>query len=413
MATNAAFNTGINIGQVATASIDQYNYSLTESRASSGARLVNSPVQLLVNFNETGDITADVNALANNTQFQDLRNLYQADIVVLLTNGNYPTARGAVRVVDATNAADAYAIVEIGAATSANTFAHEIGHLFGGAHENDFRTQIQPYAHGYYFERRRWPSVRRYSTLMHTRPDGVNYSRILRYSTPNVRFDDELLGNTHTNNVTRRIGERQASINAFRPPFSGLSTYIEGPSYVSLYQPNSWEAVYSCGTGPYSFEWAFSSDGYNYYNAGSGETVSGVLYQCDEYLYIRLTVRSADGQVATAYTTAYTDACGYPYRTVSDQPGFVSNAEQVSLLDARPNPAVRQSEIGFFLPKAQIAKLEVLTPAGHVVNVLADGMHPAGPHSRQVNGQQLPSGVYFYRLTTDGFSQTKKLIITR
>ncbi len=411
LATPAAAAANIDIGQTATASIDQYNYALAESRASSGARLVNSPETPVIDFFETDNIQDDIRTLANNPEAQQLRNQHQADLVVLLTNGNYPGIAGVARTIDVTNPADAYAIVQIGAATSNNTFAHEIGHLFGGAHEDDFREEIQPYAHGYRFERRRWPSVRRYRTLMHTYLD--NYARILRYSTPHIRFDDEVPGNKHTNHVVRRINERQADINTFRAPFSGLTAYIEGPTYVPLYQSASWEAVYSCGAGPYSFEWSFSWDGFNYYSAGSEETAGNIFYFCNETLYIQLTVRSSDGQEANSFTTAFTDNCGDPYRIAASRPDFDVHPEKTALFDAHPNPANQTARIDFFLPEAQSVKLELLSPTGRVVDVLADGLYEAGQHSKAVDALSLRSGIYFYRLTADRFSQTKKLIIAR
>jgi len=203
----------------------------------------------------------------------------------------------------------------------------------------------------------------------------------------------------------------QADINTFREPFSGLTAYIEGPTYVPLYQSASWEAVYSCGAGPYSFEWSFSWDGFNYYSAGSEETAGNIFYFCDETLYIQLTVRSSDGQVATDFTTARTEYCGAPYRIAADQAGFITTPEQIVLAEAHPNPAGQTSQVNFYLPKTQPVKLELLSPTGRVVNVLAEGTYEAGRHTKAVDGRSLRSGIYFYRLTADKFSQTKKLVV--
>jgi len=42
-----------------------------------------------------------------------------------------------------------------------------------------------------------------------------------------------------------------------------------------------------------------------------------------------------------------------------------------------------------------------------------NGEISSGEHSIQFNAEQLPSGVYFYRLTTPTFSQTKSMEIIK
>lgn len=50
---------------------------------------------------------------------------------------------------------------------------------------------------------------------------------------------------------------------------------------------------------------------------------------------------------------------------------------------------------------------------GQIVTTLASGSMSAGPHSVAWDARHHPSGVYFYRLETPNFSETKKMIVLK
>ncbi|MCX7908428.1 MAG: T9SS type A sorting domain-containing protein [Ignavibacteria bacterium] len=85
------------------------------------------------------------------------------------------------------------------------------------------------------------------------------------------------------------------------------------------------------------------------------------------------------------------------------------------LKDAQPNPATSEfTEIGFVLDKPMNIKLELFDVVGNKVKVLYDGFASPGVHAVVLNTNEVPSGVYFYRLTTnDGISLTKQLSIVK
>jgi len=47
------------------------------------------------------------------------------------------------------------------------------------------------------------------------------------------------------------------------------------------------------------------------------------------------------------------------------------------------------------------------------VAVLIDGLRTAGYHEITFNAQNLPSGVYFYRMQAGSYTETKKLLLVR
>ncbi|KXK51131.1 MAG: 5'-nucleotidase, partial [Chlorobi bacterium OLB5] len=50
---------------------------------------------------------------------------------------------------------------------------------------------------------------------------------------------------------------------------------------------------------------------------------------------------------------------------------------------------------------------------GKEVDVLVNGVQSPGTYSVQYKTSKLPSGVYLYRLVTDGFTDTKKMILVK
>lgn len=77
---------------------------------------------------------------------------------------------------------------------------------------------------------------------------------------------------------------------------------------------------------------------------------------------------------------------------------------------ASPNPVTRSTRIGFTLPRAMPARLEVIDTLGRTVAVLADGAHRAGTHNVEFDASVLASGVYVYRLRTPDGSRTRTLV---
>lgn len=83
-----------------------------------------------------------------------------------------------------------------------------------------------------------------------------------------------------------------------------------------------------------------------------------------------------------------------------------------------PNPFNPTTTINFSLENESSITLEIFNTTGEKVKTLFQGIEKAGLHSIVWNGSdnfgnQLPTGVYFYRLNTKDFAETKKLIILK
>lgn len=78
-----------------------------------------------------------------------------------------------------------------------------------------------------------------------------------------------------------------------------------------------------------------------------------------------------------------------------------------------PNPFNPTTTISFSLPSKSFVSLKVFDALGREVSIILSEQLPAGIYSRQWNAERFPSGMYFYRLQSGIFSETKKLLLLR
>lgn len=93
-------------------------------------------------------------------------------------------------------------------------------------------------------------------------------------------------------------------------------------------------------------------------------------------------------------------------------------AAKVALAQNMPNPFNPMTKIAFSLDRTGPAKLEIFNARGQLVRVLNDGVLAAGAHEltwagRTDSGQQAASGTYFYRLTTEDQTLTRKMSLVK
>jgi hypothetical protein len=88
--------------------------------------------------------------------------------------------------------------------------------------------------------------------------------------------------------------------------------------------------------------------------------------------------------------------------------------ESYSLYQNYPNPFNPATTIRFDITKQENVKITVYDILGNEVAVLADVQNlPAGSYSADFDASQLSSGVYIYRLQTDDFTDSKKMILAK
>jgi len=94
--------------------------------------------------------------------------------------------------------------------------------------------------------------------------------------------------------------------------------------------------------------------------------------------------------------------------------GFTNNnyiPESFILHQNYPNPFNPATKIYFEIPDAAQVKITVYNILGEESALLGNRIYPAGLHFVEFNpAENLPSGVYFYKLETEEFNQTKKML---
>jgi photosystem II stability/assembly factor-like uncharacterized protein len=78
-----------------------------------------------------------------------------------------------------------------------------------------------------------------------------------------------------------------------------------------------------------------------------------------------------------------------------------------------PNPFNPVTKITYDLPEGSNVKLVVYDMLGKEVTKLVNEFKPAGSYSIQFNAEGLTSGVYFYRIETRSFKDTKRMLLLK
>ena len=92
---------------------------------------------------------------------------------------------------------------------------------------------------------------------------------------------------------------------------------------------------------------------------------------------------------------------------------LVEVPERFLLQQNYPNPFNPSTTISWQLAVGSQVKLTVYNVTGEKIAILVNERQPAGSHSVRFDASGLASGVYLYRLETDQFVETKKMVLMR
>ncbi len=87
--------------------------------------------------------------------------------------------------------------------------------------------------------------------------------------------------------------------------------------------------------------------------------------------------------------------------------------DRFSLSQNFPNPFNPYTIISYQLPTINYISLKVLDVLGNEVAILVNEKQNAGSYSVKFDGANFPSGIYYYKLVTDNFSETKKMTLVK
>ena len=170
------------------------------------------------------------------------------------------------------------------------------------------------------------------------------------------------------------------------------------------------------------FFWGASSDSLKYFSVNSAGTFSVFS---DKMNTVALTTGSYGPAVGTRFVPG--DSCFALYSASGPSGVFsafgcsgaltnIGNTElpvSFELKQNYPNPFNPVTTIGYKIAKSGNVKLSVFDVTGREVAVLVNDVKPAGAYSISFNATNLSSGIYFYKLSANGFSDVKRMILVK
>lgn len=152
----------------------------------------------------------------------------------------------------------------------------------------------------------------------------------------------------------------------------------------------------------------------NMTNVGDTFRANIPAQQVGKTVYYYISAASVSGRIVTKPLPApqgnirfrITDPIGI-------QPAATGIPEKYSLYQNYPNPFNPSTKIRFDIPNQGNVKLKVFDVTGKEILKITDAFLNAGSYSFTWNAQNMPSGIYFYRLEAGSYSETKKMILIK
>ena len=100
-------------------------------------------------------------------------------------------------------------------------------------------------------------------------------------------------------------------------------------------------------------------------------------------------------------------------RTVTAGLNDVSTVNDYALSQNYPNPFNPTTEIHYAMKESGFVSIKVYNPIGQLVATLVEGTVTQGHHNVQFDATNLPSGIYVYRMETNGFTAQQKMMLIK
>ncbi len=102
-----------------------------------------------------------------------------------------------------------------------------------------------------------------------------------------------------------------------------------------------------------------------------------------------------------------------PFDKITNKGTDELQPQQIALIGAYPNPFNPTTSISFNLPEAVKVNLTVYDVSGRLVAAVVNGYREAGIHEVTFDASDLASGIYLYRMDTDGFTASGKMVLMK
>ncbi len=119
--------------------------------------------------------------------------------------------------------------------------------------------------------------------------------------------------------------------------------------------------------------------------------------------------------VMNANNFSISDTTKFPFSigTINSVDEFSNQPEGFTLYQNYPNPFNPATTINYSLAKRSFVSLKVYDVLGNKIKSLVNNEKPAGNYSVLFDGNNFPSGIYFYEIHAGEFERIKKMILLR
>lgn len=126
------------------------------------------------------------------------------------------------------------------------------------------------------------------------------------------------------------------------------------------------------------------------------------------YVQYRLKAQDIGG-----YQSAYSGLAGIAYGFFDKSSSITNSIKEYELEQNHPNPFNPSTKIAYTLQQDGLASIKIYDVLGTEVATLVNEVKSAGYHEVDFNANNLPSGMYFYKLEAGKFSSVKKMLLVR
>ena len=414
--TPAAANTGLNMSDLANTARAQWLSASINSQVVTSLNIVGvQPLNFIENSSDN-NISQDVEALRNNIFAQQLRDNFEADLVLLLTNGDYNPYSGYAADIGP-NEDEAYAIVQVANATSTVTWAHEAAHLFGARHE--FAADDTPRdAHGHEWSKGWFLFYNHYGSIMRTGQE--ERDRVLYFSNPNVTHEGNATGVSGTSYNTKTLNINGNVLEDFRitQQQPNLAVAIYGPGSANDGDALSFSSGIGNGQSPYTYQWRVNT-GTGYYTVSSSSILNFTM-PTGKDLEITLNLSDGSGQAASDYHFVQNLFLGggpctvCPDSTLMDaiSTADVEIAQRLEQKDFTIYPNPTSNKLTYSLPPSEKpTTLQIIDFSGKVIKQIEFSFVNFENNMQSLDVTSLKAGIYFLKINNvDGFEKTIRFI---
>lgn len=191
---------------------------------------------------------------------------------------------------------------------------------------------------------------------------------------------------------------------------TGWTTVFSGtynPAGTGLQYINLTTPYFYNGTGNLLIEVCFDNTTWSSNTTVAGTSQTGTV--------IHNHVDGSSGCTLTSTSTASTrpNLCMIINTTTGVNPVGTSTPQDYTLSQNYPNPFNPTTKINFALPKQGLVSLKIYDILGREVKTLINEVKSAGNYTVDFNASEYSSGVYFYKLESNGFSDIKKMMLIK